>query len=74
MYGILMVEHDDQYQVIGAVDSRSEAVEMAINYIHSAIGQEETGDFLAPETFAVSRRSARGWYTVREELDADELI
>lgn len=64
MYGILVVENGDSYQVIGEVSSHSEACELASNY--ERVGADE--DNLAPERFVINRRGKGGWYNVHEIL------
>ena len=71
-YGILVVEADvegigvwDHYQIIGPVDSITEAREIAHNYL--AHGPES--DCLAPDRFVIHRRGHGGWYTVRETME-----
>ena len=64
-YGILVVESEDgQYQIIGPVDSVSEAKEIAENY---TVHGPDSG-CLAPDRFVIVRRGQWGWYTRRELL------
>jgi hypothetical protein len=70
-YGILIAESDcalrtiGEYQIIGAVDSPSEARELAQNYL--ANGPDSA--CLAPDRFVIHRRGHGGWYTVRETVE-----
>ena len=69
-YGILVVESEDgQYQIIGPVDSLSEAKEIAQNYLNHG---PESG-CLAPDRFVIVRRGeperkAGEWPTVVKAL------
>jgi hypothetical protein len=65
-YGILVVESDDIYQIIAAVDSKDEALELASEYERSARSDRDC----PPETFIINRRDDAGRYTVREVLEA----
>lgn len=69
--GILVVESDDQYQIIGAVSSVEEAVEMAQDYIHNASPDSYC---LPPEQFVIQSRDTNGFYTLRTELDSEQLM
>ena len=69
-YGVLVVECEGSYQIVAEVSSRSEALEMAANYLSNA-GPDQ--DCLAPESFVINRRGPRGWFTVREVL-ADQDV
>lgn len=64
-YGILVVESGDgQYQIIGPVDSLSEASEhIAGYYAHGP-----NSGCLSPDRFVIVRRDTNGWYTRREFL------
>jgi hypothetical protein len=64
-YGILVAECDDMYQIIGAVDSKDEALELARGYERTADPDRDC----PPETFVINRRDDVGRYTVREALD-----
>ena len=64
-FGILVVECDDMYQIIGAVDSKDEALELAREYERTADPDRDC----PPETFVINRRDDVGRYTVREALD-----
>ena len=63
-FGILVVECDDMYQIIGAVDSKDEALELAREYERTADPDRDC----PPETFVINRRDGAGRYTVRETL------
>lgn len=64
-YGILVaVAEDGSFQIVGAVDSREEARELANGYMR--IGPEN--DYLAPWEFVIHRRGAGGAYTVVDHL------
>ena len=63
-YGILVAECDDMYQIIGAVDSKDEALELARGYERTADPDRDC----PPETFVLNRRDDVGRYTVREVL------
>ena len=65
-YGILVAENDGAYQIIGAVDSVSEAQELIDNYI--VVGPD--CDLMAPESFVIMRRDANGFYRRREVVAA----
>jgi hypothetical protein len=67
-YGILVAEADEHYQLVAAVDSKDEAIEMAENYLKFAAKD----DNLCPQRFVVHRRGFNGWYTVRETLPVIE--
>lgn len=69
-YGVLVVECEGSYQIIGEVSTRGEALEMAANYL-SCAGPDQ--DCLAPEAFVVNRQGSNGWYTGREVL-ADQDV
>ena len=64
-FGILVVECDDMCQIIGAVDSKDEALELAREYERTADPDRDC----PPETFVINRRDDVGRYTVREALD-----
>ena len=64
-YGIVVVECDDIYQIIGAVDSKGEALELAREYERTADPERDC----PPETFVINRRDDVGRYTVREMLE-----
>ena len=69
-YGILIAESDSGsdvqgYQIIGAVDSVSDAKELAQNYL---VHGPDSG-CLAPDRFVINRRGGWGWYTRRELLE-----
>jgi hypothetical protein len=64
-YRILVVECDDMYQIIGAVDSKEEALELAREYERSANVDRDC----PPESFIINSRDDVGRYTVREELE-----
>ena len=64
-YGILVVESDDLYQIIGAVDSKDEALELAREYERTADPDRDC----PPESFVIHRRDQVGRYTVREVLE-----
>ncbi|WP_348262848.1 hypothetical protein P8935_24035 [Telmatobacter sp. DSM 110680] len=66
-YGILVVECDDMYQIIGAVDSKDEASELAREYERTARIERDC----PPEGFVVTRRDDAGRYTVREMLEVE---
>jgi hypothetical protein len=64
-YGILVaVAEDGAFQIIGIVDNRNEAQELADNYI--ANGPES--DCLAPCEFQIHKRGRDGFYTVIDHL------
>ena len=64
-YGILIAVADNgTFQIVGAVDSRTEAQVMADGYLSSGAD----GDCLAPDHFEIHRRGQWGWYTRRELL------
>ena len=64
-YGILVaVAEDGSFQIVGAVDNRNEAKDMADEYI--AIGPNI--DYLAPWEFQIHRRGNGGAYTVIDHL------
>jgi hypothetical protein len=64
-YGILVAECDDMYQIIGAVDSKDEALELAREYERTADPDRDC----PPEAFVINRRDDVGRYTVREVLE-----
>jgi hypothetical protein len=64
-YGILVVECEDMYQIIGAVDSKDEALELAREYERTADPDRDC----PPEVFVINRRNDVGRYTVREVLE-----
>jgi hypothetical protein len=64
-YGVLVVECDDMYQIIGLVDSKDEALELALEYERTADVDRDC----PPETFVINRRDDVGRYTVREVLN-----
>ena len=65
-YGILVVESEDgQYQIIGPVDSVSEAKEIAQNYM----AHGPANGLLAPEQFILVRRDCNGHFTRKTVLD-----
>jgi hypothetical protein len=64
-YGILVVECDDMYQIIGAVDSKEEALELAREYERTADIERDC----PPESFVINRRDDVGRYTVLEVLE-----
>ena len=64
-YGILAVESEDMYQIIGAVDSKDEALELAREYERTADPNRDC----PPESFVINRRDQFGRYTVREVLE-----
>jgi hypothetical protein len=63
-YGILVVESDGMYQIIGTIDSKDEALELAREYERTADPDRDC----PPETFVINRRDDVGRYTVRETL------
>lgn len=64
-YGILVaVAEDGNFQIVGAVDSRKEAQELADEYI--SIGP--ANDYLAPYEFQIHRRGNGGAYTNIDHL------
>ena len=65
--GILVVECDDMYQIIGAVDSKDEALELAREYLPTANMEQDC----LPEAFVINRRDDAGRYTVREALNTE---
>jgi hypothetical protein len=69
-YGVLVVECDDSYQILGTADSRGEALEMASNYISVATPEDGC---VPPDTFIVNRRDGNGFFTVREHLSDDDV-
>lgn len=64
-YGILVVECDGIYQIIGAVDSKEEALELAPQYEWTANVDRDC----PPEMLVINRRDDAGRYTVREVLN-----
>jgi hypothetical protein len=64
-YGILVVECDDLYQIIGAIDSKDEALELAREYERTADPDRDC----PPEVFVINRRDDVGRYTIREVLE-----
>ena len=64
-YGILVAECEDIYQIIGAVDSKDEALELAREYERTADPDHDC----PPEVFVINRRDDAGRYTVREVLE-----
>jgi hypothetical protein len=64
-YGILVaVAEDGSFQIVGAVDTRNEAKDMADEYIlHGPLF-----DYLAPSEFQIHRRGNGGAYTVIDHL------
>jgi hypothetical protein len=64
-YGILVVECDELYQIIGAVDSKDEAFELAREYERTADPDRDC----PPGQFVINRRDHVGRYTVREMLE-----
>ena len=74
MYGILVVECDQLYQIIGEVSSYDEALELARNYKRVAEAQwqsPEPEDTIPPEGFVVWRRNENGRYTDQEDLNLE---
>lgn len=64
-YGILVVESEtNDYQIIGPVDSLSEAGE----HIKAYYAHGPTSGCLAPDRFVIVRRDTNGYYTRREFL------
>lgn len=64
-YGILIaVAEDGAFQVVGAVDNRTEADHMADEYI--ALGPDN--GYLAPWEFQIHKRGNGGAYTVIDHL------
>lgn len=68
-YGILVVEDSNElYQILGAVWSINEALEMAENY--ESLASPENPDASVPPTqYVIIRRNANGFYTRRESLE-----
>ena len=64
-YGILVVECDDAYMILGEVASVGEAHELARNY--KEIADPEWGD-VPPDVFVILTRDERGLYVRREEV------
>ena len=64
-YGILVVESDSIYQIIGEVDSKEEALELAREYERTADIERDC----PPESFVINRRDDVGRYTVLEVLE-----
>lgn len=64
-YGILVaVSEDGAFQIIGMVDSRDEALELANEY--TALGP--SNDCLAPWEFQIHKRGRSGFYVVVDHL------
>jgi hypothetical protein len=64
-YGVLVVECEKMYQIIGAVDSKDEALELAREYERTANSDRDC----PPESFVINRRDDVGRYTIREVLE-----
>jgi hypothetical protein len=70
-YGILIATGaDGVFQILGAVYSQLEALQLADDYIR--LGPDN--DYLAPERFEIHRRGDRGGYTLIEPLTDGEWL
>ena len=70
-YGILIaIGADGGFQILGAVDSQVEALQLADEYIR--LGPDN--DYLAPERFEIHRRGDGGAYTLIEPLTDEDWL
>ncbi len=67
-YGILVVEGEEgQYQILGAVSSVAEAIEMVKGY-ERCMGPDNPEACLPPFEYVINRRGPGGYYTKREVI------
>ena len=76
-YGILAVECDQGYQIIGEVSASDEGLELAREYFKTATAQwatTEPEDTIPPERFVIHRRNENGRYCISEDITAEVMV